>query len=250
LPGEDFPSPPGKQPTTGVGDEAFVLGSLNRRADYQSSLKMEQANDTLLVAARNNVKPQLDFSLQAGYTAVDQGSEYWRFFSAADPWASPGANVLGSLRLTFPIGNRAAKGLLAQRSAALEQATLRSQDLARTITSAVRTSLAQLHSAILEWGRLELSFKNYQAAVTNEAEKMKLGNSTVLDQITIADRWTNMRLKQIQVKARYATAVVRVRYESGLLVSALTPTPAIIYSADLMTAPVLSGGNPSPTPTP
>src|SRR6185369_12394197 len=116
-------------------------------------------------------------------TGVDQGSQFQRFFGAIDPWLTPGPNVLGTLRLGFPIGNRSARGLLAQRNAALEQAMLRSDDLARNITSAVRTSLAQLESAVAEVNRLDVAFRSYKQAVTNEIDKLSLGRSTVLDQI-------------------------------------------------------------------
>ncbi len=250
LPGEDFPTPPTAGVPRTVANDTLIQGCLKRRPDYQSSRKTELSTEALLVGARNNVKPQLDLNLQVGYTGLDEGNDYWRFFAAADPWATPGANVLGTLRLAFPIGNRAARGLLAQRVAAREQAALRSGDLGRTITSAVRSSLAQLESAVVEWRRLEASFKSYQKAVSSEAEKMTLGNSTVLDQITIADRWTSMRLKQIEVKARYAIAVVRVRYESGLLVSAQAPLPASIVSADLTNPPVFEMSTSALTPSP
>lgn len=248
LPAEDFPKPPAEGWPQAVPNDALIQRCLTRRPDYQSARKAELASEALVVGARNNVKPQLDLNLQAGYTGLDEGNESWRFLTAADPWATPGANVLGTLRLTFPIRNRAARGLLAQRVAARAQAALRSSDLERTITSAVRSSLAQLESAVVEWRRLESSFQSYQKAVASEAEKMTLGNSTVLDQITIADRWTNMRLKHVEVKARYAIAVVRVRYESGWLVPAQTPLPARILATDLITPPAFTRSD-SPGPS-
>lgn len=235
---DEFPEPSDPTPNIARRLEALVQDALTRRPDYQSALKAERANEALLLAARNNMKPQLDFNLQAGYTGLDEGSQFRRFFGSTDPWTTTGPNVLGTVRLTFPFANRAARGALEQRQASREQAALRSADLARNIISAVRTSQAQLDSAIHELSRLETSFQHYQLAVGSEAEKMKLGHSTVLDQITLADRWSNMRLKQVQAKARYAVAVVRVRYECGLLVPADAPMPAQITPDDLLTLPM------------
>jgi outer membrane protein TolC len=245
LPAPEFLEPPASLPTLGFVTDTWLQQTLLRRSDYQSALKAEQASAVLLVVARNGTKPQLDLNLQAGYTGLDAGPQFQRFPGALDPWSTPGPNLLGTLRLDLPIGRHAALGLLAQRDAARDQASIRSRDLARNIASSLENSLTELESVARELRRLDVAVQGCRQAVTNEMAKLKLGHSTVVDQITVADRCSNTLVKQIQARARYATAVVRLRYESGLLVPADRPLPASISSADLLT-PLTFDGWPPP----
>lgn len=239
LPAEDFPALPVEFSLPGKARENLVQGSLVRRGDYQSAVKAVEAHEALLVSARDNLKPQLDFNLQAGYTGLEETSQFHGFFGAAVPWVAPGPNVLGTLKLSVPFHNRAARGSLEQRAAAKAQSLMRSEDLARSIAASVRTSVAQLESAYHEAKNLMASQQSYQQALEHEEEKMKLGNSTVIDRITLADRWSNAQVKYIQAQARYATALVRVRYETGLLIPAQASQPAVIRTADLTVPPDL-----------
>ena len=251
LPGTPLPetnslAPPNSLRTVGSLGDTWLRMSLQRRSDYQSALKAEQASVVLLVLAQNNVKPQLDLNLQVGYTGLDSGGQFQRFPGALDPWSTPGPNLLGTLRLALPIGNHAAQGVLAERDAARDQASIRSRDLARNIASALESSLMEMEAAVRELHRLDLAVQVSQKAVSNEIEKLQLGHSTVVDQIIVADRFSNTRLKRALASARYATAVVRLRYESGMLVPADVPMPASITSADLLTPLTFDGWPPPP----
>jgi outer membrane protein len=248
LPATNFLAPPNSLRTPGFLGEIWLQKSLQRRSDYQSALKAEQASALLLAVAHNGVKPQLDLNLQAGYTGLDTGGQFQRFPGALDPWSTPGPNLLGTLRLAIPVGNHAARGLLAQRDAARDQASIHSRDLARNIASALASSLTELEAAVQELHKLDAAVQRSQQAVSNETAKLQLGHSTVVDQITIADRFSNTRVKRILACARYATAVVRLRYESGLLVPADVPLPASITSADLLTPLTFDGWPPPTTP--
>jgi outer membrane protein TolC len=244
LPATNFFAPPDALQTRGIIGENLLPRSLQRRSDYQSALRAEQVSALLLAVAHDSVRPQLDLNLQAGYTGLDSGGQFKRFPGGLDPWSTPGPNLLGTLRLTFPFGNHAARGLLAERDAEREQAEIHSRDLARNIAAALEGSLRQIEASAHELHRLDLAAQSCQQAVDNETDKLKLGHSTVVDLITIADRFSNTRIKRILARARYATAVVRVRYESGLLIPANAPLPASITSADLLSRATFEGRPP------
>jgi outer membrane protein TolC len=214
-----------------------VQRSLTRRADYQSALRTEQATATLLTAARNQVKPQLDLNLEAGYTGLDEGSQFRRFYGALDPWTAPGPNLLATLRMEWPFGNNAAKGLLVQRQASHQQSLTRSQDLVRTITSGIAVALNELERAMDETRRAREAVELYQRAVGNEREKLHLGSSTVLDVINVADRYANSRLRLNAAQARYANALARVRFETGQWVPPGVVTNFSLSLADFVTLP-------------
>lgn len=240
LPAEDFPDLPEPTARPPTADASLVERSLARRADYQSALKGQVASETLLIAARNGVKPQLDLDLEAGYTGVEDGSQFRHYFGSLDPWLAPGPNLLASLRLGLPIGNHAARGLLLQRDAEYQQSLIRTRDLARTISSGIQVAVNDLTRAIEELRKLRQSVKMYERAVTNESLKLKLGSSTVLDQITIADRLAGTWLRQTAARARYAAALVRLRYETGLLVPLEATQSVTLTREDLVTIPELT----------
>jgi outer membrane protein TolC len=252
LPGDGFPQPPGETNLPAFDGGALFERSLARRADYQAALKAEQAAGILLAAARNGTKPQLDMSLEAGYTSLDEGSQFRRIFGSLDPWNSPGPSVVGSLRLEWPFGNRAARGLLAQREAAYDQTTLRTQDLARNIHSSIAVAWRDLESAIGQVRKAGEAASGYRQAVEHEREKLGLGNSTVIDAITIADRLANTERQRIAAQAHYATALVRVRFETGLLAPAGAAPEGSVEAGDLVTLPAdrLSGSAPNQPESP
>jgi outer membrane protein TolC len=58
----------------------------------------------------------------------------------------------------------------------------------------------------------------YRAAVGDEWEKLQIGLSTIVDLILTEDRLTQSLLDEIDARLNYATAVARLRFETGTLV--------------------------------
>jgi outer membrane protein len=240
LPGEPFPQPPPNPVVPVFTGDALVAQSLNRRADYQSALKAERANQALLAGARNNIKPQLDLNLAVGYTGLSEGSEFRHYYTSLYPWDAPGPNVAALLRLEWPMANRTAQGLLLQRQAKYEQSLLQSQNLGRSISATIQVALSELGHSIQELRKLDESVDRYQRALTNETQKLRLGTSTVIDHITIADRFSAVLQARIAVLARYASALVRVRYETGLLLPPGPTSNLSLTREGLLTLPRLA----------
>lgn len=218
LPEESFPLPPAEAPSWRFQGQPALERSLNRRADYQSALKAQEAAEILLAAARNNVKPQLDLNVEVGYAGLDEGSQFRRFFSSLDTRNYAGPNALATLRLNFPLANNAARGLLLQRDAAHQQSHIRSQDLARNISSGILVAFNELEQTIEELKKAHEAAGYYREAVDNEREKLRIGTSSVIDVITTADRLSNALVNEISAQSRYAASLARVRFETGLLV--------------------------------
>ncbi|MEK7684848.1 MAG: TolC family protein [Verrucomicrobiota bacterium] len=237
VPEETFPRPPAEALPWRFQGQPVLERSLNRRADYQSALKAQQAAEILLAAARNNVKPQLDLNLEVGYAGLDEGSQFRRFFSSLETRNYAGPNALATLRLNFPLANNAARGLLLQRDAAHQQSLIRSQDLARNISSGILVALNELEQTIEELKKAHEAAGYYREAVENEREKLRIGTSTVIDVITTADRLSNALVNEISAQSRYATSLARVRFETGLLVPPATDRSFSLSLEDFITIP-------------
>lgn len=216
--------------------QQVVDRSLIRRGDYQAARKSEQAAGVLEKAARLDLRPQLDLTAEAGYSGLSEGSQFRRFYSAIDPRPADGPNAVGTLRFVYPFGNRSAKGLLVQREALRKQAALREADLARNIGSAIMVAFSDLEQSSQEVLRAREAVALYRQTVDNEREKLRIGTSTIVDVITIADRLDFAEIRANDALVRYATALARIRFETGLLPMAMNRN-ASVSPDDFRTAP-------------
>ena len=154
-----------------------------------------------------------------------------------DPRAVSGPNLLGSLSLEWPFGNHAARGLLLQRQAEQQQSELRGEALARTIHSGILVALGELDHTRAQVERAALAVANYNEAVAREQRKLRLGTATILDVIVLSDRMDDSKLSLVSARARYAIALARVRFETGLLIKPGSIPDSPLSVEDLNTLP-------------
>jgi outer membrane protein TolC len=218
VPSEDFPKAGTNSTMMPNNEQQLIADSLNRRADYRSSLKAQDAARILEAAARNNTKPQLDLNFLAGYSGLKEGSGFGNYIGALDPTTVSGPNLLGTVSLEWPFGNHGAQGLLLQRTAEEQQTQLRSQALERSIRSGILVALRNLENSRAELEHAQDAVRHYGLAVTNEVAKLRRRASTILDVITLGDRMESALLGEITARAHYWIALVRCRYETGWLV--------------------------------
>jgi outer membrane protein TolC len=220
-----------------LDEEKLILRSLERRADYQSAQKAQEAARILEVAARKNTRPQLDLSLAAGYSGLNESHSVGAFFSSLNPALVTGPNVLGTLSLEWPFANRTAQGLLLQRTAEEHQTVLRSEALARAIQAGILVALRDLENSRAAWEKSLAAVKDYKGAVDQELQKLRLRTVTILDVITLKDRFVNAQLNEVAARARYWTALARCRYETGWLVRPGATPEGPLSMEDLVSLP-------------
>jgi outer membrane protein TolC len=78
---------------------------------------------------------------------------------------------------------------------------------------------AALTRSIQEVGRAAEAVTLYKTAVEHERKKLLLGMSTLFDITILEDRLTNALLNEVATRSRYSQALVRLRYETGTLVT-------------------------------
>lgn len=218
-------------------DQQTLDKSLMRRADYQAARKNGRAAEILETAARRDLKPQMDLTLEAGYAGLSEGSQFRRFYSSADPRAVDGPNAMATLRFVYPFGNQTAKGLLTQRKALRKQAGFKEQDLARNIRSSILVAFSELAQTREELVKARLAADLFDEAVRNEGEKLRIGTSTILDVINTADRLASAKTRATAALVRYGIVLARVRFETGLLLPAGTGARAGFNLEDFLTMP-------------
>ncbi len=197
--------------------DALVKLALADRDDYLAARASLESYQILSEAAHLDLRPRLDLDLQVGYTGADFGQH--RDSLATDLTSNmSGANFLFCLTHTWPVGNNAARGILAQRLGAQRKQQIARQDLERKIGSQVsvaRNKVAQGQNQVELAGR---AVELYDKAVEVERKKAKLGESTVQDVLDMEDKLNNAYLDLISSQQSLATAVAELRYQTGCLV--------------------------------
>ncbi len=198
--------------------EGWIGPALQNRADLSAAEKSRQVEETLLVAARNGLLPRVDVTLKGGYGGADTGSEFRHYFTGFSDHIE-GFNGFAMLSFEFPPANRAARGLVVQREAALEQSQIRADELARQIRSEVFVAWNRLRIVLQELQKSEESKRLYETALANEKTKLNLGMATILDALTLEDRLTSAALNYLDARYRYATAIANLRFQTGTFFS-------------------------------
>ena len=220
--------------------EPFIVAALQRRADYSAAQTRVDAAQVLSDAASNELKPQVDLSVDLGYTALAEGRGFGKYWSALGAGVE-GPDVIGRIGYRFPIENRTASGRFAQATAQLQQATLRRDDLGRTIRAAVVASFSALKNSAQSLARARESVVAFQEALQGEQDKLALGIGSVISVLTIEDRLTAASEREVAAWRAYGQAVVDFRFTTGDLVPVRDALPALDIRT-FTTVPFVSGG--------
>jgi outer membrane protein TolC len=188
-----------------------------RRPDVRAlALQLESAQRDI-DGARDQLKPRLDLSMGVAYSKASEGDGRYRLFNEPGRYQST-PSLFARLNFEFPVANNQAKGAVRERAALLSQVAIRQSDLANGVAAGVDSALQALFSsaAQLNVGRSGLAL--YELAVNQEIIKQRNGISTLIDVINTESRFVNARVNFLQAQLAYASAIARLRLETGTLV--------------------------------
>ncbi|MBI5522795.1 MAG: TolC family protein [Desulfarculus sp.] len=239
LAADEFP-PPGTMPLV-AGEDIYRGMAMDRRADLKAAKAKEQAAQENLVAALDAMKPKVNLTLAAGYNGLSEIESYDSYGrSITDGIYGP--SVMGKLDFEFPLQNRAARGQMLASKAQLRQAQINHGDLARQVELGVTSALATMAAAARQYADASGSVQNYRQSADDERTKFQLGISTILDVIQVEDQLTSALLNQVAALQGYASALARLRYETGTLIAGDPQTASL--SRESLTTPPSQGALP------
>lgn len=216
LPGDSFPDTSDAVPH--LEDVALLSArALEDRSDQRALLLRREGASALLENATNNALSRFDIVVDLGYNGYENGNTLREYFS---PFSNniPGLNASATVKVELPIQNNTGSGATLQSVASLERSDIEADDNERRINSRVRTSLSDLHRAIALLQNANEAVKLYEIAIQNEEKKRRLGQSTLIDVLSVQDRLTSAQYNVIASQQKYANAVVTLRFETGSLV--------------------------------
>lgn len=215
LPADEFPTISSMDFDSVLIQSKFIRSSLEKRADLKAAVYREDAAKILLREAQNREKPQLSLSINAGYNGLNEGDNLNQYFTPFKQNIS-GLNFGSTISYEIPTGIQ--HGLAVQRIAEYEQSNIESDEIARNIKSSVAVAINELKRSIQRLEKSRESIEFYRTTVENEKLKFQQGLSTLIDLILYEDRLTNALLNQVSSQLSYATAVAKLRYETGTLI--------------------------------
>lgn len=219
---------------TNVELDEYIHEAMTRRADYLASKKRIQSSDALLVAVRNQLKPQVDALFSAGYAGLQETNRFDKYLSSAFQNIS-GPTVMGTIRYSFPFGNHLAEGQLVQSVASFRQMQLRSTDLERNIASNVVVAATGLRFSVEQVRKAREASDAFRAALQAERDKLRLGVGSLIDILQEEDRYIGASLNEIGASVGYAVNIANFRLATGTYL--LPDQPVQPVSRDLFYTP-------------
>lgn len=216
-------------PMTPEALRGYIQTALACRADYLAAKRRTREVEALVVGSKNQIKPQVDFVLRAGYTGLQETTRFDKYLSSI--FQNLGPNVSGSIEYRFPLENRAAKGQLIQIQGKLQQSQLRINDIARSVASNVVTATTGLNNSVLQLQQAEQAAQSFLTALNNERERLRLGAGSVLNILQTEDRYINAALNEISTRVQYAVAIVNFRLATGTYLIPDQPVQAVDRTA-------------------
>ena len=184
--------------------------------------------------ALRDARPRWDVLARIGYTGVSQRSGFGTAYSF--PQGLGGLTSFVQIQYEPVVLNRAVQGR-ARRTAALQQsATVAAKDLIRRIEASVQAAIEGFGNSVQEALAAREAVRLAERSVVTEQEKFRLGLATLFDAILAEDSLTNARLRQTNARFRFATALLRLRFETATLLET-TAGGIVPADPDRMTSP-------------
>ncbi|HVZ43769.1 MAG TPA: TolC family protein [Ramlibacter sp.] len=196
-------------------DDTQAADALRRRADLAALGRRVQAATLRRESVQEQNRPQLDLVLSATRRGLAE-SDGPAWLPAFTHRAGPGWGV--GLNYQIALGERAALGALRQQDALVQALRVREQDLGAAIESGVRIAAQALQSAAEQLDEAGRAVAGYRATVENERTRRRLGLVTLIEELTVEDRYNDALLLEAQAREGYASAIARWRFETGTLV--------------------------------
>lgn len=229
-----FPSMP-----TRVDADRLAAEAQTRRADLRALTAFADAGRILATGARNEARTRFDVRLSGGtaqhyFGPIFQslGTEngqvltndlYVKYYSATgfqraftEKW-QPFFLVSGTVDL--PFRNNRRLGRLAEATAAARESEIRAVNLGRTIRNDVPRIAVQLERLQDEWQQQQEVVINYETTLNDTLRLWTAGEFSLVDTLLTEQQLTEARLRLAQVRRAYASALARLRRETGTLVS-------------------------------
>lgn len=216
------------------GPEIAALATAlpDTRAEVRGAHRRVEAARVLERAARLELRPRLDLSLQAGWNAIWEDGSFKTtsvlapkgYGKALGGWyVGPSATV--SLRLELPFWNNTQRGRLVTAEVGRERAEIFARDAERRALNQVREVAASLPSVRREVAARETATAEAEKTVGVASARLRAGETTLLDAILSERSRTQRFADLLAARQTLVLKAARLRWAAGTLLP-VTRDPA------------------------
>jgi outer membrane protein len=218
--------------------QRLVKDALAKRPDVIATKLRAQSAEQILPAARNQLRPQLNLTVSAGYNGILEGTGFGRPFTTL--FNNVGLNTYATLSFSFPPRNDVALGQLTQAEASYQQSKLNETELERNIASNVVLAITTLSNSIAALQKAREAVSYYRIALDQEQERFRLGLNSLVDVLTLEDRLTSALSQGVSAQLNYAVAIANLCLATGTIVDPNERTHTV-EGATFIQPPLKSG---------
>ncbi len=214
APSDPFVAPPAEGVTaTDEAVAALTAMAEQRRLDLQASARSQESGRVAARGARLDMRPQVDLGATGYFKALGENS----YSEATSRFVGPSGS--GSLNIDIPITNDLYRGRWEQREADYQQRQISAADVRRNIELNVARLTRSLQLAAARVTTARAAVDNYDRTIVAEQEKLKAGDSTLVDTILTEQQTTAARFALVDAQQQYANLLAQLRFEIGDLVT-------------------------------
>lgn len=202
--------------------------ALQTRADLRAAAESQESGKILTRGAQLEKRRLLNLNLSGWGTSASEDSPKW------DRWVFRSGRA--GLEFEVPFGNDTAEGRYQQAVASLHRADISASDAARTIALNVQRATQSLALAAERVRWAQDAAAAYDKTVVDEQQRMRLGDSTLVDLILTEQQTTAARSSLVQALQDYASLLARLRFEAGLLINSAGGQSSVAFE-NLTTVP-------------
>lgn len=218
-PTQGFPPLTRIAPLTSVDAQALEKRALQRRADFVAAIEQSQSAEVLRLAAESELASKHDLTAGMFFTGVAEDSSVSKALQAAVLGKYTGPSLSLGYSYERPWKNDAALGQLAQQRALYTQREIVRAELDRRLRSGVVQALDRLQQNQKQLSALREATEYYLQSVENERERLRAGNTTLINLLLTEERATNVLFSTVAAEAALASALVELRFATGALFS-------------------------------
>jgi outer membrane protein TolC len=216
VPRDDFPGPAKLEMWDAMRTARLIEMAMTKRSDLIAAQIRRDAARIGVEASGVNLRPRADLKVNLGYASLNEGNgasnTLWPY---AQNQTGPNAGV--SLTFEWPISNRASRSILEQQLAALDQRDVRVQELTNAVGSGVEAAVAGVLQAEQQLEAAGKGLSLYRQTVENERTKHRLGQSTLVEVLSVNDMLLAARAAYLSYQTSYLNYLAKLRFETGTL---------------------------------
>lgn len=211
----------------------LATDAVESRSDVKAAREVQEAADVLLRAARYDLKPRVDLSLQFAYNAIHESlrTDYWEPLGFARAlgghWIGPSFEI--AVRLQLPIANNVARGRLEQSLALSSRSRIAEKDLERIVRSNTVQFAESVRKVAAEVAERRRSVAYYDETIQATIERFRGGEASLLDTILTERSVTAALLDLVSAKQAFASRMTRLRFETGSLLQHAQEGSRVIF---------------------